>query len=276
MARPPRIEIAGAVYHVVARGNERRPVFADDIDRSRFLEVLRGAAERYRWKTLAYCLMGNHYHLLVRTEACTLARGMRHVNGVYAQWFNRRHDRVGHLWQGRYKAVLVQQDEHLLVAIRYVVRNPVRAGLTRRVEDWRWTSHHETVGAARPHVVAVDAVLSYFGADADGGRLHYVRVVGDEADPPPSPHPLVVGDDAFVARHLAGVRPSPEHPQTLVRPSRAPLRELVAGPWDDAGLARANVVHGYSLRELAAYLGCGVTTVHRRVRGSERMLAGTS
>ena len=102
----------------------------DDRDRERFLEVLEGVAVRYRWRVLAYCLLGNHFHLLVMTLEPTLARGMRQLNGVYAQWFNRRHRRVGHLFQGRYKAVVVQTDAHLRRAVRYVIRNPIRAGLS--------------------------------------------------------------------------------------------------------------------------------------------------
>ena len=98
--RPPRIELAGGVFHVVARGNERALVFRDDRDRERFLEILGGVAVRYRWRVLAYCLMGNHFHLLVMTLEPMLALGMRQVNGVYAQWFNRRHRWVGHLFQG--------------------------------------------------------------------------------------------------------------------------------------------------------------------------------
>ena len=164
MSRPPRIEVANGIYHVVARGNERRLIFVDDIDRERFLELLGGVAERYRWLVLSYCLMGNHYHVLVQTIGPNLARGMRQLNGVYAQWFNRRHVRVGHLFEGRYKAVLVQEGEHFERALRYVVRNPVRAGLTRCVDEWRWTSHGAMVGAAREGVVPVVEVLSAPGA----------------------------------------------------------------------------------------------------------------
>lgn len=129
MARPPRLEIANGIYHVVARGNERAAIFWDDTDRGRFLELLAHVVHRYQWRVLAYCLMGNHYHLLVQTPEPNFARGMRQLNGVYAQRFNRRHGRVGHLLQGRYGARLVQEDGHLLAAVRYIVRNPVRAGL---------------------------------------------------------------------------------------------------------------------------------------------------
>src|SRR5438552_1576101 len=124
MARPPRLEIPEATYHVSARGNERSSIYWDDGDRHHFLELLADGGEGFRWRILAYWLMTNHYHLLVQIPEANLARGMRQLNGVYAQGFNRRHGRVGHLFQGRYGARLVQADEHLRAAARYIVRNP--------------------------------------------------------------------------------------------------------------------------------------------------------
>src|SRR3989304_3223061 len=146
MARPPRPQFPDGIYHVSARGNERAPIYRDDGDRRRFLELLAHVRERYRWRILAYCLMTNHYHLLVQTPEPNLARGMRQLNGAYAQWFNRRHRRVGHLFQGRYGARLVQADEHLLAALRYIVRNPVRAGLCRDPGGGGWSTHRAAAG----------------------------------------------------------------------------------------------------------------------------------
>ena len=125
MARPLRIEFPGAVYHVTSRGNERKAIFRDDQDRKRFLEALADVTLRYNWLCHAYCLIGNHYPLLIDTTDGNLSIGMRQLNGVYTQRFNKRHGRVGHLFQGRFKAVLVQKDSHLLEACRYVVLNPV-------------------------------------------------------------------------------------------------------------------------------------------------------
>ena len=128
MARPLRLDHAGAVWHLTSRGNERREIFREDEDRERFLRILAGVVKRFRWRVHAYVLMGNHYHLLVDTPEPTLSRGMKHLNGVYTQNFNRRHRRVGHLLQGRFKAILVERESHLLELTRYVVLNPVRPG----------------------------------------------------------------------------------------------------------------------------------------------------
>lgn len=258
----------------MARGNERRLVFRDDRDRERFLEILGLVAGRYRWRVLCYCLMGNHYHLLVLTIGPNLARGMRQLNGVYAQWFNCRHQRVGHLFQGRYKAVLVQRDGHLASAVRYIVRNPVRARITERVEEWRWTSHGATIGTAAVGVVAVPDLLSYLGADVASARARYLELVLDasEAPAPVASHPLVEGDDDFVKEHLALLQASPEHPRASVRPHRPDLADLVSGRDDRAGIVCAYIEHGYSMRQIATHVGCGVTTIHRRVREHETAL----
>ena len=131
MARPLRIEFAGALYHVTSRGDRREDIYLDDGDRQLFLEVLEAVCERFNWEVHAYCLMSNHYHLLVETPDGNLSRGMRHLNGVYTQRFNRRHKKVGHVFQGRYKAILVQKENYLLELSRYIVLNPVRAGMVR-------------------------------------------------------------------------------------------------------------------------------------------------
>lgn len=275
MSRPPRIEIANGVYHVVARGNERRPVFRDDVDRSRFLEVLGNVMARFRWRVLCFCLMSNHYHLLVLTVEPNLARGMRQLNGVYAQWFNRRHERVGHLFSGRYKAVLVQRERHLPAAVRYIVRNPVRAQLVRRVDEWRWSSHGATVGNGVASVVSVGELLALLGADESSSRARYLELVSDATETVPVAHPLLDGDDDFVKTHLALLRPSPEYPRAFIGPRRPELCNLVSSSDESAAVYRAYAVHGYSMRQIATHLGCGTTTIHRRVRehealGSER------
>jgi putative transposase len=273
MARPPRIEVANGIYHVTSRGNERQLVFLDDHDRDRFLEILAGVARRYRWRVLCFCLMGNHYHLVVLTLEPNLATGMRQLNGVYAQWFNRRHDRDGHLFQGRYKAVLVQGDRQLQNTVRYVVRNPLRAGLARDVDGWRWTSHGATMGTTRAGVVAVSELLSRLGPDATSARLRYLEIVRAPEDPPEPLHPVVDGDEQFVVTHLALVRPSPEHPRASVVRLPPPLASLVSSRDDGAGIFDANVEHGYSLRVIAMHLGCSTATIHRRVRAYEAALA---
>ena len=134
MARPLRIEFPGALYHVTSRGNARQRVFRDDEDREMFLATLAWVVERFGWRCHAYCLMDNHIHLLIETPQPNLSRGMRQLNGVYTQPFNRRHRKVGHLFQGRFKAVLVEKERYLLELARYIVLNPVRAKMVKTPE----------------------------------------------------------------------------------------------------------------------------------------------
>lgn len=146
MSRPLRIEFAGAVYHVTTRGDRRESIYRDDVDRQAQLAVLAQALDRFDGQVLAYCLMGNHYHLVLHTRQGNLSRLMRHLNGVYTQAHNRRHGLVGHLFQGRFKAILVDREAYLLALCRYVERNPVAAGLVASVGDWVWSSYGAHVG----------------------------------------------------------------------------------------------------------------------------------
>jgi REP element-mobilizing transposase RayT len=134
MSRALRLEYEGAVYHVTSRGNDRAAVFRDDRDRSRFLEITGTIAANLGWIVHAYCLMGNHYHLLIETPRANLSPGMQRINGRYTQFFNRRHRRTGHVLQGRYKAIHVEKEAHLLDLCRYVVLNPVRARLVQEAK----------------------------------------------------------------------------------------------------------------------------------------------
>lgn len=150
MARPLRLEFAGALYHVTARGNARQKIFFDDEDRHGFLDRLGKEIEQQGWICYAYCLMDNHYHLLIETPEPNLVAGMRRLNGVYTQAFNRHHRRVGHLLQGRYKAILVDKNAYLQELCRYIVLNPVRAKAVKRLDQWRWSSYAATAGDAPP------------------------------------------------------------------------------------------------------------------------------
>ena len=148
MARPLRIQYPGALYHVTSRGNARASIYADDGDRRRFLDVLGEVVESYRWCCQAYCLMPNHYHLVVETPQANLSRGMRHLNGLYTQRYNRHRSRVGHVFQGRFKGILVERESHLLELVRYVVLNPVRAGIVEAAENYAWSSLRATLRLA--------------------------------------------------------------------------------------------------------------------------------
>jgi len=269
MARAPRIEVENGLYHLDARGNERKPIYRDAVDRKRFLEILELISERYGWRVLVYCLMTNHYHLLVQTPRPNLACGMRQLNGVHAQAFNRRYGRDGHLFQGRYSAVLLQADEHLLNAVRYIIRNPLRAGVCARVEEWRWSSHAATIGVRTPGFLATDLLLSYLGESRASARERYLGLVEAEGDAPGPRHPLLDGDDHFIALHLEALPPNPDYPRAHLRPPRPSLADLLAGSADASAIAHAHREHGYSMREIATQLQCGLTTIHRRIRAYE-------
>ena len=180
MPRRPRFQEPGAIYHVTSRGIEGRAIFLDDLDRSLFLSVLEEVVKARSWMCPAYCLMTNHFHLVVQTPHADLAVGMHGLNSAHANYFNRRHSHVGHLFQGRYKALVIERESHLLETCRYVVLNPVRAGLCRRPGYWRWSSYRATAGYVPPPAfLGVDWVLSQFGGNPRRAALRYVEFVAD-------------------------------------------------------------------------------------------------
>jgi putative transposase len=178
MPRRPRFQAPDAIYHVTSRGTEGRDVFLDELDRRRFLGVLAEVVQERGWTCPAYCLMTNHFHLLVQTPKPDLAIGMHRLNSAHANYFNRRHDHTGHLFQARYAAEVVEHEAHLLEACRYIVLNPVRAGLYRRPSGWRWSSYRATAGyVSPPAFLSAGWVLGQFGGDPRGAALQYVEFV---------------------------------------------------------------------------------------------------
>ena len=187
MARPLRLEFPGAVYHITARGNAQQAIFDDDDDRQRFLHLLGREVLQQNWFCYAYCLMDNHYHLLLETPEANLSWGIRRLNGNYGQSYNLRHRQVGHLLQGRYKAILVERESHLMELCRYVVLNPVRASMATRVEKWPWSSYQATVGKVKsPDWLAVDSLLANFSQRKGTARNAYAKFV-EEGIGKPSP-----------------------------------------------------------------------------------------
>lgn len=265
MARPPRLEIPGGIYHVTARGNERAPIYWNDDDRARFLELLAKVRSDFEWSVLAHCLMTNHYHLLVRISEPNLARGMRQLNGIYAQAFNRTRGRVGHLFQGRYDARLVQADDHLRAVVRYIVRNPVRAGLCRDAQAWRWSSHRATLALEPPWFVDTTTLLAYYGSPATEARERYRAHVEQPARDEPATHPLIEGDDTYVDSMVLRVVPGSSTPRRYLRRPRPSLDVLVDPQYADATAIASAHAHGYSLREIARHVGVNVSTVSRRL-----------
>jgi len=150
MTRPLRIEFPGALYHVTSRGDNKSRIFFNDRDRNKFLSIYSEICNRLQWGTYAWCLMGNHFHFVVETPEPNLSEGMRVLNGTYTQYINRTHGRTGHLFQGRFHAILVDRNPYLLEVIRYVVLNPVRAGLVAYPQDWPWSSYRATTGLESP------------------------------------------------------------------------------------------------------------------------------
>ncbi len=164
MARARRIQIPGLVRHVMSRGNGRMCIFTDDRDYQKFVDILADVVEALDIDCLNYCLMPNHYHATLRPTRSNLSEAIRRINGVYAQWWNRRHERVGHVFQGRFKDQIVQREGYLLALCRYVALNPVRASLAKNPEDWAWSSYAATVGLRpRPSFLAIAEVLGQFG-----------------------------------------------------------------------------------------------------------------
>ncbi len=178
MPRPPRLQVAAGIYHVTSRGNRKQPIFADDRDREQFLKILGIVVAKRRWVCHAYCLMPNHFHLVLETPEPNLSDGMRQLNGTYAQWFNRKFGLKGHLFEGRFFAVLVESDWHLLELSRYVVLNPVRAKLAHDAEGWRWSSYRAAVSAVPPPAFLTTSwVLERFGERPEKARAAFRRFV---------------------------------------------------------------------------------------------------
>jgi len=178
MARPPRLEATGVVYHVIARGNERRSIFRDDVDREKYLSRLAHYRERFEFKVLAFCLMDNHVHLALETGDEPLSRVMAGLQSSYTQAFNRRHRRVGQLFQGRYKAFVVEKDAYLLTLVKYIHQNPVKAGLVEKSFQYPWSSDRHYRQRSGPDWLDRDLVLSMLSRRRGEALRQYKLMMG--------------------------------------------------------------------------------------------------
>ena len=272
MARQLRLEFAGALYHVTSRGNRREDIYESDFDRGQFLIVLGEVCKRFNWYCHAYCLMANHYHLLIETPDGNLSRGMRQLNGVYTQYFNRAHDRVGHVLQGRYKAILIDREGYLLELARYIVLNPVRACMVRSAKDWPWSSYRATAGQAIcPEWLRVDWLLSGFGKQKSNAIASYCRFV-IEGKHRPSPwqflkNQIYLGDEAFVEKMLQCInedRDLSEMPSNQKRPVPKRLKEYEASATSrDKAIKDAYASGGFSMKEIGEHFGLHYSRVSR-------------
>lgn len=281
MARPLRPQFPGAVYHITARGNDRKTIFLDERDHIRFLKFLGQTVEQYRWLCHGYCLMTNHYHLLIETPEPNLARGMKRLNSLYCITFNRKHGRTGHVLQGRYDSVVVQKEDYLLELCRYIVLNPVRAGRVEKPEDWKWSSYSATAGIEKPlPLLKTDWVLSHFGRRRKTASENYAGFVyeGIGLDGPWDrvEGGIYLGDAEFIRevearmdRHLL----SREIPSAQRVASRPTLDELFRGgvltakQRRDLKITEAFQKHLYTQREIGEYLNLHPAYLSRLIKG---------
>jgi len=288
MARPLRIEFPGALYHVTARGNAGQDIYLDAQDSQRFLSLLGEVATRLRWRCTAYCLMADHYHLVVETPAANLAHGMRLINGRYTQAFNRRHGRGGHLFQGRYKAILVEREAYLKAVCRHVVLNPVRAGLAPDARAWRWSSYRATLAAgenagAEQDWLATRDLLALFAAEPEAAAQIYAGFVAAGAEGGAEntaaraaglwdrlEGQIYLGAAGFAEAMRARIGTGGEAGEIPRAQRQAPPRPLpafVQGYADRReAMARAHLEGGYSQAEVARHFGVHYSTVSRAAR----------
>ncbi len=275
MARPLRIEFPNALYHVTSRGNRREDIYLEDNDRFNFLQILTLVCERYNWVCHSYCLMSNHYHLLIETPDANLSQGMRQLNGVYTQKFNRNHNRDGHVFQGRYKAILIQKDSYLLALSRYIVLNPVRAGMVRYAGEWPWSSYRSIAGMVPiPDWLQVDWLLSCFAKrkkQAIKEYRSYVSLGKGEASPWESlRNQIYLGNEAFVSEMQEKVEIGSdlsEIPSAQKRKIAKPIEHyLEIASTRNQGINFAYQSGGYSMKAIADNLGLHYSSVSKIIK----------
>ncbi len=283
MARPLRIEFPGAIYHVTSRGDRREPIFIDDHDRINFIALLALALERADASVLAYCLMGNHYHLVLQTRRANLSMLMRHVNGVYTQRFNHRHGKTGHVFQGRFKAILVDREAYLLEVCRYVELNPRRAQLVSDPQAWPWSSLRAHLGQAEvpPWLDVASLHTQLLGrplANMRDVRTAYARYARLVATAPDTPlwdtalrNQVFLGDAAFVERMLTKATTAQRASHDIPRAQRSKPKTLAQWLAEsasrDEAFYRANRESGLTMTAIAKEAGLTVARVSQVIAG---------
>ena len=274
MNRPLRIEFPGALYHITSRGDRKVDIYLDDTDRAVWLQTLAEVCARSNYVVHAFCQMTNHYHLLLETVEGNLSVGMRQLNGVYSQYFNRRHDLVGHVFQGRYKAILVQKESYLLELARYIVLNPVRSKLVADAANWPWSSYRLTVGTVSPPTwLDTSFTLKRFGTDPVEAIAAYRQFVLDGVGVK-SPlsgirNQLLLGDETFI-KHVQAANPAVET-SGISRAQRGTLVLSLQAYQDqyadrDKAIALAYDTNAYSINEIARHFKVSRTTASRAVK----------
>lgn len=277
MARPLRIEFEGAVYHITSRGNERRSIYKDKKDRLIFLDTLNETRKRYNWLIHTHCLMSNHYHLIIETIEANLSKGMGQLNGAYTQIFNKRHKRAGHLFQGRYKAILIQKDSHLLEASRYVVLNPVRAKIVNHPKQYTWSSYNAIAGNRKAEeFLTIDWLLSQFGQNKRNSQIYYKEFVlaGIEGESiyKKVKNQVILGDDNFIEKIKKYVKGN-EQLKEVSRKQRyigkpdlkTIFTESILQDKNKRNKRIAEIIYkwGYSQKEISDYLGIHYSAISK-------------
>lgn len=290
MGRPLRIEYPGAYYHVTARGNEQRDIYKSRADRERFLDYLASATERYGAVIHVWCLMSNHYHLLIETPAGNLSQIMRHINGAYTNYFNTKRKRAGHLLQGRYKAILVDRDAYALELSRYIHLNPVRAGVSQRPEEYAWSSYRNYIGQlAVPGWLHRNEILAHFDSDEKRYRAFVEDGLGEGGTSPLTKTiaSTILGRSEFVREIeetcLSGKSPNRDVPDLRKLGCRWPVDDILAAVetilGTQKGLARKVAIHlchrhsGAKLREIGERFGIGESAVSQESKRLSDRLA---
>ena len=281
MARPLRIEYAGALYHVTSRGDRRENIYHDDEDRLIWLEIFSQVCSRYNWRCHAWCQMDNHYHILVETAEGNLSKGMRQLNGVFTQKSNRKHGQVGHVFQGRFKAILVQQDAYLLELSRYVVLNPVRAGMVKDTADWPWSSYQSMIGkSATPEWLETDWLLACFGKQRKRAIVKYIDFVRAGIGLPPIwealKNQVYLGDESFINSMKNKLDDSKKDQlDEINRLQRRPMAHPLSWYRDNypdkrQAMAEAYQSGDYTMKEISQYFRVHYSTVSRAVKSREK------
>jgi len=277
MARSLRIEYEGAFYHVTSRGNHQSDIFDDDEDRQSFLKIFTDVVSRVGWICHGYCLMSNHYHLIIETPHANLSKGMRQLNGVYTQSYNRKHGAVGHLFQGRYKSIIVDAQAYLLELSRYVVLNPVRAGMVKNVSEWSWSSYRSMIGDdTPPDLLSVEMILSQFSEQKDKAKHLYAGFVaegiGKESIWSNLTRQVFLGHDDFVSTAQAKAKGRFDNniPKVQQLAPAKPLHQIAdAHKSRNDAIVAAYQSGAYSYSQIADFFNIHFTTVGRIVRGSK-------
>ena len=278
MARPLRIQAPGLIYHVTARGNAKMSIFLDATDRRTFFRLLARTFTRQDVQCFAYCLMSNHYHLVIKTLQANLSLTMQILNSAYAEWWNKRRRRVGHVLQGRFDAQVVQDGVYFLNACRYVVRNPVVAGMTAAPDEWPWSSYLATAGRRRPpSFLKTDAVLAAFHevSRAAAVRRYCAFVGAPDADSEPLPATAVIGDDDYIDQFSDWFVSASEEVPARERTTRPTLESLFSGAVTRRrrnAQAIEATQFGYSVVVIARHLDVDPSTVYKVVRASRAAL----